>query len=901
MLHLDLVGRAAERPPLTRFRRRPLVRALAAGALGAALEAGVSLSFGPAGLEYVGLAAALGLLIAVLAAAVGGLWVGLAVAATGWTLHFFLVTEGSWRDVAALPAWLAAAAVAGWLASHLRGRSAEHDSMRDQLTALRDGTQDAPIGIDGEGKVVAWNSAAEAIYGYTAEAALGRQFSELVGDEDEGEATWRLLEALSRGERATEPNVSHRRSDGATAIVSLTATPIGSESSPDTWSVVVASDVTQSVAAREQVEELEGRYQSLAQQLPGATYVHAVGGRDLLLYASPQMGTMLGYRTQDWLSEPGLFLRLVHEDDRERVRAEIARASENGTPLRSEYRMLARDGSMVWVRDQATTLRASDGEPRYVQGYLLDIGAEQEAAVERERLRAAERAATVGSARRQEKLDLLAKASVVLGASFDRQGALRRAAELAVEGLADWCIVDLVDEQGSAARATVARGDVDPSAAPPGPEPGAAVMEVIQTGKPSLSDGRICVPMMARGRTLGAITLLAVNSGRVYGPDDLALAEHFAQMAAFAVDNVRLHQQVQESADAAHVLTYVADGVFLLDPAGVIRLWNPTAEAITGLAARTVVGREAADVIPEWETLTERIPVGPGSEPAQAETLPLESDHGERWISISGVEFFGGTVYAFRDLTESRRLDQLKAEFVATASHELRTPLAAVYGAAQTLRRHDFALDEAGRERFLSLIVDESERLGRIVNDILLANQLDVGGVDLQNDVFEPGELVERVVEAARAYAPSTVELETTAEPSLPPVASDRDRVRQVLANLVENAIKYSPHGGRVEVGAVPAGNMVRFHVRDEGLGIPADEQKRVFDKFYRLDPAMTEGVGGIGLGLYICNELVERMGGRIWVESEGDIGSTFLFEIPATEALGARPLVREGLDARDG
>jgi PAS domain S-box-containing protein len=395
--------------------------------------------------------------------------------------------------------------------------------------------------------------------------------------------------------------------------------------------------------------------------------------------------------------------------------------------------------------------------------------------------------------------------------------------------------------------------------------------------------------------------LLAINHGRAYDPDDLALAEHFAQMAAFAVDNVRLHQQVQESADAAHVLTYVADGVFLLDPAGVIRLWNPTAEAITGLAARTVVGREAADVIPEWETLTERIPVGPGSEPAQAETLPLETDHGERWISISGVEFFGGTVYAFRDLTESRRLDQLKAEFVATASHELRTPLAAVYGAAQTLRRHDFALDEAGRERFLSLIVDESERLGRIVNDILLANQLDVGGVDLQNDVFEPGELVERVVEAARAYAPSTVELETTAEPSLPPVASDRDRVRQVLANLVENAIKYSPHGGRVEVGAVPAGNMVRFHVRDEGLGIPADEQKRVFDKFYRLDPAMTEGVGGIGLGLYICNELVERMGGRIWVESEGEIGSTFLFEIPATEALGARPLVREGLDARDG
>jgi PAS domain S-box-containing protein len=884
-----------------RLRRRPVVRGLAAVALGAALEAGVSLSFGPAGIDDVGLAATLGVLIAVLAGAVGGSWAGLAVAATGWTLQFFLITEESLSDVATLPVWLASAAVAGWLGSRLQSRSTGQEFLGNQLSALSDGTQDAAIGIDGERKIVAWNPAAEAIYGYTAEEALGRQFSQLVGDEEEGGATWRLLEALSGGERVTEPNVSHRRRDGATALVSLTATPIGSKRRPDTWSVIVASDVTQSVVAREQVEEVEGRYQSLAQQLPGATYLHAVGERDLLLYASPQMGAMLGYRTQDWLSESGLFLRLVHEDDRERVRAEIARVSENGTPLRSEYRMLARDGSMVWVRDEATTLRASDGEPRYVQGYLIDIGAEKEAAAERERLRAAERAATVGSARRQVKLDLLARASVVLGASFEREAALRRAAELAVEGLADWCIVDLVDEQGSPTRAAVARGDVDPSAPPPEPETEAAVMEVIQTGKPLLSERRICVPMMARGRTLGAITLLAINSGRVYDPDDLALAEHLAQMMALAVDNVRLHQQVQESADAAHVLTYVADGVFLLDPAGVIRLWNPTAEAITGLAARAVVGREATDVIPEWETLVARIPVGLGSEPGEAETLPLETDHGERWISISGVEFFGGTVYAFRDLTESRRLEQLKAEFVATASHELRTPLAAVYGAAQTLRRHDFALDEAGRERFLSLIVDESERLGRIVNDILLANQLDIGSLDLRNDAFEPSELVDRVVEAARAYAPPAVALETATGPSLPTVASDRDRVRQVLANLVENAIKYSPHGGRVEVGAVPAGNMVRFHVRDEGLGIPADEQRRVFDKFYRLDPAMTEGVGGIGLGLYICNELVERMGGRIWVESEGEVGSTFLFEIPATESLGSRPLVREGLDAPDG
>ena len=727
------------------------------------------------------------------------------------------------------------------------------------------------------------------------------RFADLAADEDADGGMRRILDAIGRAERVTEPSVSQRRSDGETATVRLTATPVATETGEDGWSLVVARDVTQAALARDQVDELEARYRSLVQQLPGATYVHPVGERDSFLYMSPQVGAMLGYASQDWLTEPGLFLRLVHEDDRERVNDELMRAMESATPLRSEYRMLARGGGMIWVRDEAVTVRTGDGRPLYVQGHLIDIRAEKEARAEGERLQAAKRAAAAESAERQLQLDLLSKASLALGTSFDRETALRRAAELAVEAIADWCVIDLVDEHGNPVRVAVARGDVDPVAAAPESEPEADVLEVVRSGEPALSDTRMCVPMIARGRRLGAMTFVATESGRSYGPDDLAFAEHLARTAAFAVDNARLHQQVQESADAAHVLTYVADGVFLVDRAGVIRLWNPTAEAILGLDAEVVLGHEAVDVIPGWQTLAERIPVGVAPEPVRPETLPVETGQAERWISVSGVEFFGGTVYAFRDLTEVRRLEEMKAEFVATASHELRTPLAAVYGAAQTLRRHDFALDEAGRERFVSLIVDESERLGRIVNDILLANQLDVGGLDLRSEPFDPGELVERVVEAARAHAPSVIALEAASEPSTPTVASDRDRVRQVLINLVENAIKYSPNGGRVEVGAAPAGKMIRFFVRDEGLGIPADERKRVFEKFYRLDPDMTGGIGGTGLGLYICNELVQRMGGRIWVESEEEVGSTFLFEIPSSDPLAARPLVHEAFETPNG
>jgi signal transduction histidine kinase len=201
---------------------------------------------------------------------------------------------------------------------------------------------------------------------------------------------------------------------------------------------------------------------------------------------------------------------------------------------------------------------------------------------------------------------------------------------------------------------------------------------------------------------------------------------------------------------------------------------------------------------------------------------------------------------------------------------------------AGTTSRSTRRAGRAGRARFISLIVDEAEHLGRIVNQILLANQLEVGRLDLVTEPFEAEDLLERVVEAARTYAPPQITFDVRAANGVPPVAADKDRARQILVNLVENAIKYSPDGGQIELGVEPADGAVLFHVIDEGMGIPTDEQDRIFEKFYRLDPAMTQGIGGTGLGLYICKELVERMGGRIWIKSNEGSGSAFFFELPS-------------------
>jgi PAS domain S-box-containing protein len=347
----------------------------------------------------------------------------------------------------------------------------------------------------------------------------------------------------------------------------------------------------------------------------------------------------------------------------------------------------------------------------------------------------------------------------------------------------------------------------------------------------------------------------------------------------------RVERQRVELERHARVLQHVDRGVFLVDDRGAIRYWNPAAEAITGLRAEDLVGRRAGDVVPGWDAIGPEVPVamepGPGS--VAAKTMPLEIDGRELWISISGVKFEDGVVYAFRNLTEDRALDELKSDFIATVSHELRTPLAAIYGCARTLLRTDLELAEADQSRLLEVIAQESERLTRIVGDILLANQIEAGRLKLTDQEFDIARLLRDVIAEVEASLTGNEEisLQLFAPGSIAPVSGDEDKLRQVLLNLIDNAVKYSPDGGRVEIELTQRDSGLRISVRDYGLGIPHGEEQRIFGKFYRVDPQQTRGVGGTGLGLYICRELVRRMEGRVSVSSQEGQGSTFTVDLP--------------------
>jgi PAS domain S-box-containing protein len=346
-------------------------------------------------------------------------------------------------------------------------------------------------------------------------------------------------------------------------------------------------------------------------------------------------------------------------------------------------------------------------------------------------------------------------------------------------------------------------------------------------------------------------------------------------------DEEQARMRAEQGANAARALAHVSDAVVMLDDGSRILSWNTAAEELFGTSADAALGRPAGSVFPEFGVLIER---------SGGELTPVRIGGEERWLAISLSHFEGGRVITLRDATAEHVLERARADFVTTASHELRTPLTAVYGSVRTLIDRWDELDEKIRHRLLLMIEQESEHLTQIVDQLLVTAQIDRGRLRFEERECDVTTICESVVEAANARKPDSISLELVASPAQP-LRCDPSRLKQVLVNLVENAIKYSPEGGRIEVRIADSPDRLRIDVNDEGLGIPPSEQSRIFEKFYRLDAEMTRGVGGSGLGLYISREIVEQMGGLLSVRSRRGAGSTFTVTLPRTPVTA--PLAR--------
>jgi two-component system, OmpR family, phosphate regulon sensor histidine kinase PhoR len=406
------------------------------------------------------------------------------------------------------------------------------------------------------------------------------------------------------------------------------------------------------------------------------------------------------------------------------------------------------------------------------------------------------------------------------------------------------------------------------------------------------------VPVKHEGRVVGVVQVMS-NTAE-YSTEDLVLVEGLVGQMAAAVRNARLQRErrrleaaeaaaravAAEREQAASVLEAVGDGIFLVDGDGFVRLWNRAAALVTGVSPDKARGSAVAAVFPEWNALAARIPVADDGSAARPATVPVEVNGRELWLSFVAVRSADGIVYAFRDLTAERRLEEEKSDFIATVSHELRTPMAAVHGAAQTLLRRAADLTPGQNRELVAMIATQAARLAQISEEVLLATQLDRGKLTIKQESVDVGELARAIVDAIRPQLPDRAVIHVEVASDIGAAIGAPDQIQQVLFNLLDNAAKYA--GGPITVRVEDADGFVRLSVTDSGPGLTLAEQERIFEKFYRAGPQLTRPSGGTGLGLYISRELVRRMGGRLAVRSQPAEGATFVVELPRAAPAGS-------------
>ena len=646
-----------------------------------------------------------------------------------------------------------------------------------RLAAIIESSQAAIYSSDLDWRITSWNAAAEQLFGYPAVVAIGQPLSMIIPPEQQAEEA-EVFRRIRDGEGVEHYETVRRRGDGSLIEVALTASPIRDR----TGAIVGISKIARDISDQRRLERNGRLLAAIVESSDDAIISKDVTGTIMSWNRGAER--LFGYAADEVI---GRSIRIIIPADRQSEESEVLRRIGRGEIVdHFETVRQRKDGSLVTISLTVSPIREKDGRI---------IGASKIARDMTETKRRADRAA------------FLSEVGKVLAGSLDYETTLKGVANLAVPSIADWCAVDIVGEGGKIERLAVAH--VDPEKAElarkvraryEDPNSPNSVAYVVRTSTPALVPvitdemvvaaahgdqeridlvrslglmSYLCVPLVAHGRTLGALTFsTAASSGRQYSKDDVEFAEDVAARAAIAVDNAQAYK-------------------------------------------------------------------------------------------------------------EARAANQLKDEFLATLSHELRTPLNAILGYSRLIRSG--MLEPAKQARAFDTVERNATMLTQIVGDVLDVSRIITGKIRLNIQPVDVPSVIRNALETITPAADAKqLSVNTILDPRASPVSGDPDRLQQIVWNLVSNAVKFTPKGGRIQVVLERIDSQVEIVVSDTGAGIKAEFLPFVFERFRQGDAGIAREHTGLGLGLAIVRHLVELHGGTVGAESGGPgQGSTFRVRLP--------------------
>lgn len=744
------------------------------------------------------------------------------------------------------------------------------------------------------------NSAFERMTGYSVSEAAGRNCRFLHGKDADQPGLEEIRRAV-RERREGSAVLRNYRKDGTPFWNELQIFPVRDDFGTVTHFVGIQNDISERVAAEEALRRSETQFKAIFDASPVGIALVDAEGRPFA--SNPALCEMLGYTAEelrgltfaDFTDARDLYLDLKF------FRGLMAGQREG---YRMEKRYVRKDGTVFWGALNVALARGLKGEPLFAIGMVADVTQRREAESAMRNRDAVLEASSAAAERLLRGEDW----SRSIGGALERLGQAlqvgsaalyeKPSAECRAERRAMWFDPDACGSPHDQPP-PVCRPEWLPRAWVEGLEAGEA-----KSASPADASGGFPADSPWQGRS---IAFLPIFAGREWW-GILVLAEHrqvrrwslaeldvfktFAGTLGAAIQRQRDLAALQESEGRTRsLIDNMLGGLVSLQKDGVIEMVNPAAERIFGYSREEMVGRHVSQLIavPEGEDpgdffrralvqalgrVTEWEAIRKGGEifPVELSLFEFRSPAGRRYAG------------SIQDISQRREVDRLKKEFVSTVSHELRTPLTSIRGSLGLLQGGVAGEMPAQARALVDIALKNSERLVRLINDILDMEKIEAGRMAFDLRDSDLAALLHQAVEANRGFAHQygqTIALETPPAHGTLLVRVDVDRFQQVVTNLLSNAIKFSPENGTVSLRAEPSGRRVRVSVTDRGPGIPEAFRSKIFGKFAQADSSDTRKKGGTGLGLSIAKAIVEKMGGSMDFTTEEGKGTTFFFDLP--------------------